>query len=304
MHVFVQLFTFKFDNFEGYTPPYKIIFFTILQNKNTIYIYIYTIYFFVVVYHTLQQVRYTVFLLCLFELVMSILPTLTCEYILPDTIPWSVSNAAAGHIYKGRHIFLLENNATISTLKDIDGVQITAINIILGIVHAFVYLTRGVVGHCIHLGIMMAVVSLWGAVRTLRQEAVGQDGEDTEVTEEETAEALTFFSIVPPAVREVNPVVPRHEERNVSNETAEGRTVNKLVARYISAKTFSDNINTAIGGMVLFALLEWTMFYSVFLNELFLPGTWNKKLGLILGLLSQAIIFCFSIDVYLEVRIF
>jgi len=235
---------------------------------------------------------------------MGILPTLTCEYLLPDAVPWSIGNAAVAHISHGRYMFFVQANATISSLKDIDSMEITAINIIFGIVHAIVYLTRGVVGPFINLGVMMSVASLCGAVCTFYSEAVGEDDEDDiDVTEEETAEALTFFSIVPPVPTETNSIVaPCQEERNESNETAEGRVVNKLVARYIQLKTLSDNINQGIGGIVFFFLVEWTMYYSVSFNKIFLPGKWNKKFRSVCGLLWKAIIFTFSTNVYLKVR--
>jgi len=241
-------------------------------------------------------VRYFVFLFCTFELVKTVLTTFTGEYLLPDAAPWNLRNVAVAHISHGRYMFLLQDNPTISTQKDIDRVQITTINITLGLVHAAAYLSRSIILSAVSVVIIMSVASLWGAVYVFCQETVGMDEEHTE---EETAATITSpHCVVQIETDQINLAAQGERE---SNETNEEKRTNRLVARYKELKALSDNMNESIGGIVIFFLVDWAMIYSINFNQIFLPGKWNKKLRLIYGLLRQVVIFCFSADIYLQV---
>jgi len=238
---------------------------------------------------------------CAFELVSTVLPTFTGEYLLPDLAPWNPRNVAAAHISHGRFMFLLQDNATISTPKDVDRVQMTKLNIILGLLHAAVYLCRSVTLSTIRVGIIMSVSSLWGAVYVFCQEILGMDEEHTE---EETAETTTSpHCVVQIEAEQINLTARGERESNEGNETNEERRTSRLVARYKELKALSDNMNESIGGIVLFFIGHWTMYYSNHFNKIFLPGKWNKKFRLICGVLRQVIIFCFSTSIYVKVSV-
>jgi len=198
-------------------------------------------------------------------------------------------------------MFLLQDNPTLSTQKDVDRVQMTTFNIILGLVHAAAYLSRGIILSATSVVIIMSVASLWGAVYVFCQEIV-EMGE--EHIEEETSETITSpHCAVQIETEQINLTTQGERESDESNQTNEERRTSRLVARYKDLKALSDNLNESIGGIVLFFLIDWTMHYSIHFNQIFLPGKWNKKLRLIYDLLGQVILFCFSTDIYLQVSI-
>jgi len=239
------------------------------------------------------QVRYLAIGLCGLNFFLAIAPAFTGELYLPDTLPWSGGNVIKATIYRGRHTFFLQNTSKVTSLDDLEGVEISAINVIIGILHSIIFTSRVLIMYCIETGMLLIVGSLWLAVKIFHEKTVKKYS----YIEETTFEEVEMTRIIP-----VERVPRRRRQRGTSNTTntkkeEQKRRFTKIMIPYNKLKLFCDIINEVFGGVVIFFVMHWTIGSPPLLDKLFAPGVpWYYRLRIVIFLLEGLAVFLMAAD--------
>jgi len=231
---------------------------------------------------------------------LAIAPAFTGELYLPGTIPWSADNVIKATIYRGRHTFLLQNTSKVTSLDDLESVEINTINVVIGILHSVIFTSRVVVLYCIETGMVLIVGSLWLAVKIFHEKTVKKYS----YIEETTFEQVEMTRIIP-VERAPHRRRQRGTRNNINSKKEEKkRRFTKLMVPYNKLKVFCDIINEVFGGVVIFFVTHWTLDCPILLDKLFAPGVpWYFRLRLVIFLLEGLAVFLMAADSCVKVII-
>jgi len=250
------------------------------------------------------QVRYLAIGLCGLNFFLAIAPSFTGELYLPGTLPWSAGNVIKATIYRGRHTFLLQNTSKVTSLEDLEGVELSAVNVMIGILHSIIFTSRVIIMYCIETGMVLIVGSLWLAVKIFHEKTVKKYS----YIEETTFEHVEMTRIIPIIER-----VPHHHRRrrrrretsrNTTNPKKEEqkRRFTKIMIPYNKLKVFCDIINEVFGGVVIFFVTHWTIGSPTLLDKLFAPNVpWYFRLRIVIFLLEGLVAFLMAADACVKV---
>jgi len=226
---------------------------------------------------------------------LAIAPAFTGELYLPGNIPWSAGNAFAATIYRARHTFFLQNTSKVTSLEDLEGVQINTVNVIIAILHSIIFTARVVISYCIETGMVLIVGSLWLAVKIFHEKTVKKYS----YIEETTFEQVEMTRIIPIIERVPHRRRRRETSRNTTNPKKEEqkRRFTKIMIPYNKLKVFCDIINEVFGGVVIFFVTHWTIGSPTLLDKLFAPNVpWYYRLRLVIFLLEGLAVFLMAAD--------
>jgi len=230
--------------------------------------------------------------------IITIAPTFTGEFTLPDDAEWSGNSVVNASIILGRYMFFLNNASSITSAEDLRTVERTFFNCCLGVVHSLSLTCRVVVSYYIETLILLAVVSLWGAAKEfVNRTVIVMNQEDTFVVEE-TANQISFIS--------KEAAIHSSDARTLSgpsNSNREKETFDKIETEYKTLRGSSEFINKALGGVILFYIITWSVGYPTYLLQLFAPVKWIIKARVVYILLLSLTLFFFSAEFYVLVRL-
>jgi len=224
-----------------------------------------------------MQIQYLSFGLCAFNFLYSSMGSLSGQFILPKNISWSPENALDAYIFLGQYTFFVKNaSSSITSAEDLKTVERTFGTVFMAVIYNLSFTCRVVISYMTEAGIILSIVSLWGAVKVFYEQMVMNEGLPSE--HEETGEN--------------------------ANGTNEERTIfNKLKTEYHDVKAFSEHINRGFGAVLLFFLITWCAGYPGFLLQLFVPEEkWTTKFGAVYILVEYLALFFVSVVTYVIVR--